>query len=57
MFGGKRTFFVSLPQIKKQRPEVIEDIFFFFFANGNFLPSELDLIAGLMINGRLERIR
>jgi hypothetical protein len=56
MFGGKRTFFVSLPQIKKQRPEVIEDISF-FFANGNFLPSELDLIAGLIINGRLERIR
>lgn len=42
IYDGRRTFFVSSPQIKKQRPK------------------ELDLdafIAGLMINGRLERIR
>jgi len=59
IYEGKRTFFVSSPQIKKQRPKKTK-IFFSFFKLNNNIPSEFDFevfVAGFTINGRLERIR
>jgi hypothetical protein len=62
IYEGRRTFFVSSPQIKKQRPKKKESFLFiiFWLKHNKNLPREFDFevfVAGFIMNGRLERIR